>query len=65
MFFQLEINRDIKDKLLALATSDGISSSGEIRLLINREYASRFKNCEPNPDDENAVPADEAAADSA
>jgi hypothetical protein len=53
-FFQLEIDQSFKKRLQALANKDGITASGVIRQLVNREYESRFNGngSQPCPDED-------------
>jgi 23S rRNA A1618 N6-methylase RlmF len=41
-FFQLEIDDNFRSQLDELATLDGVSASGIVRMLVHREYAFRF-----------------------
>lgn len=41
-FFQLEIDDGFRKKLEELAFMDGLSASGVVRMLVNREHANRL-----------------------
>jgi hypothetical protein len=55
-FFQLEVDDPFKQKLSDLANMNGVSASGVIRMLVNREHSIYFNGhmpaAEPGPCEE-------------
>jgi hypothetical protein len=46
-FFQLEVDKLFKQKLTDLAKMNGVSASGVVRMLVNREHAAHFNGHKP------------------